>query len=128
MALPVDAWTKGCARGAQAHEGRALSWDDQGLLLMTAGLPVRVANDLSSASEGREPTGRPHEGSGRSPDGGRWVVSTSLGVLVMGSGTQPQLWRCAGMSSYDQLQSCAVANGATALACVEGMRTRVMVP
>lgn len=128
--LPVDPIsTRGCSGDQRSVEVRPVLWSDQGLLLIVIGTPVWIANDGSRArrvvpADGQGPAGGP-----KSPNGKSLAHASSLGVLVLGSDGKGALWRSASMAAgYDQLTGCTVSNGATAVACIDGSRTRVFLP
>jgi hypothetical protein len=65
---------------------------------------------------------RPVEpGSARSPDGKLLVVPTPLGLLVTGD-DKPELWQSPELEPWYELSDCAVAGGASALACIKANR------
>ncbi|MFW5741368.1 MAG: hypothetical protein ACOC1F_13490, partial [Myxococcota bacterium] len=133
--LPVDPLsTRGCwALDSRFVAVRPVAWTNDGLALVLESAALWIANDGSS--EGSKIEHRPitdakgPKGSPKSPDGKFFVHPSSLGLLVMGPGDKATLWRSEAMASgYDRLTACTASNGASAVACIDGSRTRVFVP
>jgi hypothetical protein len=108
---------------------RPVAATDQGLAMVVEGSALSLHADGSkvkrqSLSGMKGPMGGP-----TSPDGRALAHASSLGVLVVGADGKGQLWRSASMASgYEGLTACTASNGATAVACIDGSRTRVFVP
>ena len=83
----------------------------------TNGLEAAI---IAGARVGADP-GRYRPGLPRSPDGNRFAVPTTLGVLVLG-GDKPELWSAPELSPTHAISDCVVANAASAIACVKDTR------
>ena len=75
---------------------------------------------IAGARIGEDP-GRSRPGWPRSPDGNRFVVPTTLGVLVLGP-DKPELWSAPELTPSYAISDCVVANSASAIACVKDTR------
>jgi hypothetical protein len=94
-----------------------LNADENGLLVLADGLPVRVSSDGASSTHVSLPlpAGRVENGSARSPDG-RWLsMAGPSSVLLYGGADKSMIWQ---PNSYFQLKQCTVANDAKAVACM----------
>jgi len=129
--LPLDPLTtRGCSGNEPRTVGvRPVAWTDQGLAMVVAGTSLWLQTDGSKVKRQPPSAAGAPMGGPASPDGKSVALASSLGVLVVGEQGKGQLWRSASMASgYERLTACTVSNGATAVACVDGSRTRVFVP
>lgn len=129
--LPVDPVTsRGCtASGQRSVDVRPVLWSDQGLSTIVAGTSLWMSTDGSKVKRAPLPEGRSPLGGPKSPDGKTAAHASELGVLVTETGGSARLWRSASMASgYERLTACTASDGASAVACVDGTRTRVFVP
>jgi len=102
-----------------------VAWGPRGLEAFVAGQPVLFEAGLARALVLDAPLDQPApRGSARSPDG-RWVVlGTALGVVVAGPGGARRL-QSASEPSLSRLVACAVNDGGTRVACLDGARVVV---
>lgn len=108
---------------------RVLGWSNQGLELLVHGAPVSLVIDRKHALPGYLSWSGSALGSARSPDGKLVVHASTLGLVVVGTDSKARLWQAEAFKGQRaELQQCAVADGAAAVACVDGKRTRVLVP
>ena len=130
LRLPVDAiTTRGCTGGQRPVGVRPVLWSDQGLAMIVAGTSLRVSGDGKKVKRQGLAPGQAPSGGPKSPDGKTTAHASELGVLVVEAGGNAQTWRSASMASgYERLTACTASNGASAVACVDGTRTRVFVP
>jgi hypothetical protein len=96
-----------------------IGWKNDTLELAIGGAHLGPA---STASVGEDRT----FGAPGSPDGHHLVLPTSLGLLVISQG-KAELWRGDAIGDARRLSDCVVANGARAVACVEGRSVRIAV-
>jgi hypothetical protein len=127
--IPLDSLVlRGCAGSPRPVSARPVLFTESGLSLLVAGGPMWLATNGSKAKRQVPEQGKGPLGGPRSPDAKHLAHATSLGVLVLGTDGQGQLWRTESMASgYEKLAACTVSNGATAAACIDGSLTRVFV-
>lgn len=104
-----------------------LAWGPKGLEAFVAGEPVLFEAGLARAVALDALLDQPpSRGSARSPDG-RWAaVGTELGVVVAGPGGARRIQSASEPSLARRLVACAVNDGGTYVACLDGARVIVV--
>jgi hypothetical protein len=121
VALPVVAAIGGRCVGSRGAPARAVpvAWGNGGLEAIVEGELVLVAADLGRVStQATFMDQAVTPGAPRSPDGKTYVIATSTGLVVRGSGGKSKVYRAAELEgTYGEQRGCAVSNDGTHVAC-----------